>query len=111
MNTLSLEDELFFMSNLYPKHTGLPFVIWISTGIGVQHDIRVKVSRGPKARPAEMISVGLRPNVHVIDGELSSAEVALLTRWVDLNLAVLLDYWNAELDTADALARLKILGA
>ena len=50
------EDEAFFeMANLFSKHTGLPFVVWISYKGGAQHDIRVKVSRGPKVNPSGMI--------------------------------------------------------
>jgi hypothetical protein len=86
-NELSLDDELFLMSNLFPKRTGLPFVVWISTGTGIPHDIRVKISRGPKAKPAEMIFVALQPKLRVREA--------------------LLAYWNAEIDSGDVLERLR----
>jgi hypothetical protein len=100
-------DELFRMSNLYPKRTGLPFIVWISTGNGVQHDIRVKVSRGSKVKPSEMITVALRPMIRVVRGELSSEELSLLSEWIRLNWDVLFQYWNEEIDTVDAVERLK----
>ena len=31
----------FEMANLFSKHTGLPFVVWISYKGSAQHDIRV----------------------------------------------------------------------
>lgn len=49
----------FEMSNLFPKHTGLPFTVWISVKGGARHDVRVKVSRTPKATPQNMISVAI----------------------------------------------------
>jgi hypothetical protein len=33
--------------------------------------IRVKVAPGPKAQWTDLISVGLRPTIHVIDGTMS----------------------------------------
>ncbi len=96
-------DALFEMANLFPKHTGLPFVVWISTGQGVQHDVRVKVSRGPKAIPSQMISVALRPNVHIVQGAMTAADLALLERWIELNKEVILRYWEGSIDTIDAM--------
>jgi hypothetical protein len=59
------EDELFLMSNLSPNRTGLPFVVWVSPKGGDHHDVRIKVSLGPKAKPDEMVSVAVRTKVEV----------------------------------------------
>ncbi len=96
-------DTLFEMANLFPKHTGLPFVVWISTGQGVQHDVRVKVSRGARAIPSQMISVALRPNVHIVQGNMTAADLALLERWIELNKDIILRYWEGSIDTMDAM--------
>lgn len=85
-------DRLFEIANLFPKHTGLPFVVWISTGQGVQHDVRVKVSYGPNAIPSQMISVALRPDVRVVEGNMPPENLALLRQWIALNEAVILRY-------------------
>jgi hypothetical protein len=100
-------DALFEMANLFPKHTGLPFVVWISTGQGVPHDVRVKVSSGPRAIPSQMISVGLRPNIHVVDGHMSSEHLTLLRRWIELNEQVIMQYWEGQVDTIDAINALR----
>ncbi|HLH03900.1 MAG TPA: DUF4160 domain-containing protein [Bryobacteraceae bacterium] len=105
----SAADDQFHMANLFPKHTGLPFVVWISERGNARHDIRVKVAPGPKALPEEMTSVGLRPDVHVIQGQLSSEHLAQLKRWIELNRQTLLQYWNSEIDTVDALAALQMI--
>lgn len=105
-----IEQANFYdMANLFPRHTGLPFVVWISSRGGAKHDVRVKVAPGPKARPDEMITVGLRPDVHVVEGTLSSRDLALVARWIEINRDVLLRYWEEEIDTVDALGELKLI--
>jgi hypothetical protein len=102
-----LEDDLFLMANLSPLFTGLPFVVWISPR-NAPHDIRLKISRGAKAIPEDFISVALRPELRVIGDEtLSAEEMRLLREWVALNWDVLLAYWNGEIFTEQAIARLK----
>jgi hypothetical protein len=105
-------DGLFEMANLSPKRTGLPFVVWISPKAGAPHDVRVKVSKGPKVNPAELISVALRPDVHVVGpGDMSAHDLALLRKWLALNQDVIIKYWDGEIEyTEDAIAGLKPLG-
>ena len=93
----------FEMANLFAKHTGLPFVVWISYRAGARYDVRVKVSQGPKAIPFEMVSIAIRPNVHIVEGSLSGSDLALLTKWIERNRNVLIQYWEGEIDTKDAL--------
>jgi hypothetical protein len=109
MNTTTAED-FFLMSNLFPKRTGLPFVVWISVKGGARHDIRIKVARGTKVNPNELITVALRPEVRELNShELLPAEMELLQKWVDLNWGVLIEYWNSDIDTVEAIERLKPL--
>ena len=96
-------DDFFEMANLFSKHTGLPFVVWISYKGGAQHDVRVKVSPGPKAFPSEMASVAIRPEIRVMQGEMSPVNLALLSRWIDINRETLLKYWDGDIDTKDAI--------
>ncbi|MBV8072600.1 MAG: hypothetical protein JO270_22040 [Acidobacteriaceae bacterium] len=99
------EDDLFLMANLSPARTGLPFVVWISPRGNAQHDIRVKVSRGPAAH--NFVTVALRP-LRVIGGELSAQDLELLRRWVELNWDVLRGYWDGSIQyTEDAIAQLR----
>lgn len=96
-------EALYEMANLFPKHTGLPFVVWMSYKGGAQHDVRVKVSHGSKAIPSEMVSVAIRPNVHVVEGKLDASDLAVLKKWIELNHNVLLKYWEGDIDSKDAL--------
>ena len=54
---------------------------------------------GPKALPSEMISVALRPNIRVVEGKMAASDLALLTKWIELNHDVLLNYWEEDIDT------------
>lgn len=65
--------DLFLMSNLSPRKTGLPFVVWISPRGGARHDVRVKVSLHAKAQSGEFVTVSVRPDVRVLEGELPAA--------------------------------------
>lgn len=97
------------MANLSPKRTGLPFVVRISPKAGAPHEVRVEVSKGPKVRPEELISVAIRPDVHVVGGgKMTAHDLALLKRWVELNQDVIVKYWDGEIEyTEDAIAALK----
>jgi hypothetical protein len=37
-----LNDDLDLMTNLYPRTTGLPMVIWVGPRYGARHDVRLK---------------------------------------------------------------------
>ena len=101
-----LIEAPFEMANLFPKHTGLPFVVWISVRGGARHDVRVKVSRNAKAMPGDMASVGIRPDVHIIEGEMDANDFSLLKAWIEKNQQTLVSYWEGEIDTLDAIGSL-----
>jgi hypothetical protein len=107
--TASESDGLFEMANLPPKRTGLPFVVWISPKAGAPHDVRVKVSKGPKVHPSELISVAIRPDVHEVGSrKITAHDMALLKKWVEANHDVIVKYWDGEIEyTEDAIAALK----
>lgn len=102
------ELDFYLMSNLSPRLTGLPFVVWISPRGGARHDVRVKVSPGPKAQPGEFVTVSVRPGVEIVDGELPPGGLRLLRRWIELNREVLVKFWEGEIEyTEDALQQLR----
>ena len=106
------EGESFFeMANLSPKRTGLPFVVWISQKAGAPHDVRVKVSKGPKVHPSELVSIAVRPDIHVVGGgKMTAHDLDLLRKWIALNREVIVKYWDGEIEyTEDAIAELKPL--
>src|ERR1022692_274500 len=104
-------EGLFEMANLSPKRTGLPFVVWISPKAGAPHDVRVKVSKGPRVHSSELVSVAIRPDVHVVSGgKMTAHDLALLKKWVELNHDVIVKYWDGDIEyTEDAIAALKAI--
>ncbi len=106
------EDEAdgFAMTNLPPRRTGLPFVVFVSQRGGARHDVRVKICETPEYRPELAVSVALRPDVRVVSGALSAAALDALSRWIALNREALIDYWDGRIEyTEDLLALLKPL--
>jgi len=105
-------EALFEMANLVAKGTGLPFVVWISPRGNARNDVRVRVSPSPRAVPSEMVSVAIRPDVHVVEGNLSGSDLALLRRWVDLNRDVLVRYWDGDIEsTEDAINAIRTINS
>jgi hypothetical protein len=101
-------QALFEMANLRSERTGLPFVVFISQKGGAGHDVRVKVARSAKTRPSEMVTVAVRPTVRVVRGQLDPRQLDLLTRWIELNRDVLIDYWDGVIEyTEDAINAVK----
>ena len=100
------------IANLRPERTGLPFVVFISQKGGARHDVRVKVAPGAKVRPSEMVTVAIRPSIRVVGGALDPRDLALLTRWIDLNRNTLIKYWDGDIEyTEDAIAAIVPVGA
>lgn len=57
-----------------------------------------------------MASVAIRPNVHLVAGQISSGDLALLTGWIELNREVLLRYWDGDIDTKEAIDAIRPIG-
>ncbi len=102
-DTAAEEEDFFLMSNLRPKDTGLPMVVWVSNRGHARHDARVKVCRTPGDRidVDDLAVVGVRPVPTLIEGSLDAASLKLVQQWITLNEAALIGYWNGELGTVE----------
>ncbi len=111
MSETDEDDEFFFMANLYPQDTGLPMVVWASERGRARHDVRVKVmqAHGDRIDPYNLASVAVRPLPHLVAGQLSASDLRLVSAWIRLNEAALIDYWENRIRTAELLARLQRL--
>jgi len=105
------EDSLFEMSNISPRDTNLPVVVWVFEKGKSKHGPRVKVMTHPgKMNLAETVSISVSDNPEVVAGEKLDPEIFnLVKKWVILNKKVLLDYWNNKLYTIDMLKGLKMI--
>lgn len=106
-----MNDDLDLMTNLYPRTTGLPMVIWVGPRYGARHDVRLKAMQhhGNLMDPGDLAVVGLRPNVHVVAGQLSAADLDEIRRWVDLNWDAILAHWEERIDGAELVQHLRRL--
>jgi hypothetical protein len=103
------DRDLFELVDIRPEISGLPFIVWISEKGGARHDVRVKVSLGPRVREFTA-TVSVRPQVELLAGELSASDLKAVRDWVDLNRDVIVGYWNGDiLYTDEALAALRAL--
>ena len=105
------DDEFFFMANLYPQDTGLPMVVWASERGRARHEVRVKVmqTHGDRIDPCNLASVAVRPSPRLVAGQLNGNDLRLVSDWIRLNEAALIDYWENRIRTAELLARLQRL--
>jgi hypothetical protein len=97
---------------LVPRLTGLPMAVWVTETDGYSHDVRVKVSplHGGRGswRAAPSIAVRPRPR-EIVPGSLPATDLALVSRWSDLNRAVIIDFWDDKLNVDELLASLQRL--
>jgi len=97
---------------LPPRLTGLPMAVWITENDGYSHDVRVKVSALHGGRGSWRIapSIAVRPRPHeIVPGSLPAGDVALVSRWIDLNRDLIIDYWNGVIDFDEVKPRLQQL--
>jgi hypothetical protein len=93
----------FETANLGPKATGLPFVVWVSQKAGAPHDIRVKVAQTVKVSPSQMSVYGVRPFTHLDGPGLGSGDEKLLANWLVRNQAVLVAFWDGDIEFTEDL--------
>lgn len=106
-------EDIFHMTNLSPRMTGLPMSVWVSPRGNARHDVRIKVnmSHGRQMSIDNTAVVALRPRPRVVTGRLSSEDRRAITEWIELNSEAVIAYWNEEIDTDELLERLKLLPA
>jgi hypothetical protein len=95
---------------LRPRDTGLPMSVLITENEGYPHDVRVKVSP-PHAGHGSWVSspsIGVRPQPHeTVAGSLPAADVALVSRWIELNRQTIVDFWNDTIGIHEVVAQLQ----
>src|SRR5690242_10403261 len=80
---------------LPPRLTGLPMAVWITESDGYPHDARVEVSalHGGRGSWRSAPSIAVRPQPYeIVPGGLPAADVMLVSRWIDLNRDVIIDF-------------------
>src|SRR3954452_16770310 len=84
-------DDLFFMTSLGSKSTGLPFPVWVSCGKSgtTRQEIAVWIGDRNPPVPSEMTYLEVGSEVRLIRGSMSDANLDLLRTWIALNAEAL----------------------
>ncbi len=102
-------DDIFFMTNLSPRMTGLPMAVWVSPRGNARHDVRIKVNttHGNRMTIEDTAVVAVRPAPRVVAGRLSSEDRRVVADWIRLNYDAIIAYWDEGIDTAQMVQMLK----
>ena len=95
------------VATLSPRTTGLPLTVWVSPRERARHDARIKVSLTPGKIDTDNVAVvAIRPAPERLTEGLGNGDFEAIARWIGLNEAALIDYWDEAIDTADLIGRL-----
>jgi hypothetical protein len=101
-------DGLYEMANLFPRTTGLPMTVWVSLRWRARHDARINVSlTSGRMDIGHTAVVGIRPSPRLMEGNLASADLELVSQWIRANQDALIDFWNETIDSVELGARLR----
>jgi hypothetical protein len=108
-------DDLFEMSNLRKKFTGLPVNIYVSSGgsVNKRHGPRIKVMNSLSDRydPHDTISVMLKKDITQDDvvgySRLSPDVINEIRDYINMHYDTLMKYWNDEIATDELIELLK----
>jgi hypothetical protein len=108
---MTTEVDFYEMANLYPADTGLPMVVWVSERGHARHDVRIKVSEshGTRMLPGRLATVAVRAQPRLVAGNLSPADLDLVSQWIVRNEVALVDYWDYHISTVELVRRLQRL--
>jgi hypothetical protein len=67
------------------------------------------MAHGARMDPGNLAVVALRPNIHVVAGQLSAADLDAIRQWVDLSWDTILAHWEERIDGAELVQRLRRL--
>ena len=96
-------EDLYELANLFPRTTGLPMTVWVSLRGNARHDVRIKVNmtHGNRMNITNTAVVAVRPTPRIVAGQLSPADAQAVFRWISLNEAALVAYWEGQIDTIE----------
>jgi hypothetical protein len=95
-------DDLYEMANLFPRTTGMPFTVWASPRGRARPAARIRVSLTPgRMDVGHTAVVGIRPSPRLIEDNLASVDLELISQWISLDEAALMDFWGETIDSVE----------
>lgn len=99
-------SNLFFMTNLRPKRTGLQFVVYVSPKSHVAHGPRITASNkyGEKVSEGDWFTITIEDQPQAIGDStgLKRCDVHMAKKWVQVNKDKLLKIWEDDVDVLEA---------
>jgi NAD(P)H-dependent FMN reductase len=108
-DALAEEELLEHMASFRREATGVDNTIWVSPKAHSRHAARVKVAIDPPDSldpTSESATVAIHDG-SVVAGDMPSGLLEQVRRFIELNRAALLDYWEQRIDTHQLSDRLK----
>jgi hypothetical protein len=100
--------DLYEMSNIPSKRTGLPVTVFCSPKGAAKHECRVKVSNiAGGVNEHDVFSIDLSDLIVRGHCKLSSDDLEAVKWWIHRNRFVILDFWKERIDTLDFLQSIK----
>ena len=103
---LKPSSQLYFVTNLRPKRTGLLFVVYVSPKGCVAQGPVIKASKkyGEKASEGDWFTITIADQPQVIgdSGGLKRCDVQMAQKWVQINKDELLKIWEDDVDVLNA---------
>lgn len=100
------DSNLFSMTHLRPKRTGLLFVVYVSPKGRVACGPRIKASSkyGEKASEGDWFTITIKDQPQVIGDAtgVKRCDVQMAKKWVQVNKDELLKIWEDDVDVFDA---------
>jgi hypothetical protein len=103
--TKKIHEMIWAMANIRPEETGLPMVIWIKPKGNEKHGPRIKVQKehGEKANEGQWVTVTIEDNPKIIGDKLSTEDMKLVKKFINLNRDTLLQIWNDTISLSKAI--------
>jgi hypothetical protein len=98
---MSEDSDIYWRATLDPADTGLPMVVQIERG-HTRDGVRLKVG-------TNTATIAICPVPRVVTGHLRSTDLHAVSQWIQLNLLVILDYWDGTITAAELLRHLQRL--
>jgi hypothetical protein len=109
--SVTTESELFLMVNVRGHSSGLPMNIWIGPRGHARHAARIKVQMNHREQfdIDQLAVISVEDSPQIIEGHLNAADFALVSRYITLNKAAILDHWHERSDGIELARSLKPL--
>lgn len=109
------EEQLWEMTNLHPRDTGLPVIVWADSNRQMKHGLRIKFqnSYSDKTDSSSLIPMTISENPQIlvqVKLRISNADLQKIRQWIILNKDLLVAYAKEAITTKDFVNSLKTLG-